>query len=432
MAVDSSVASHKVVRIILDHGERFALLIDRDSALPDPYITRYAAIYLRSKGGSINTMLKALGAIALLLDWVRARHIDLERRIETIDLFSQEETTDLTNWLRLRQERSRYLGVKPTYQPQDRPAQRGTKPIVTAGTHYARVIDVRNYLAWRCEAVLHQISVGHGGYKDASQKLADWVEMLARNVRSGESKKKYGLTHELRTRFLQIIQPDSLENPFSPKHRHRNYALLLLYYELGLRRAEPLALKSGDLKFYGAQPVLDLHRRPDDTDDPRHEQPLLKTAARTLPVGASLQKAIEDWLIIHRSDKKRYPGAKKSPYVFVAANGRPMALRTVYDLFVRIRERFPEFSRDFSAHILRHSFNDRFSELCDQLQHNDNSSSTNSIRTVGEVEEVRIRTYLMGWKKNSTQAVTYTHRFVEAKSAEYCLLLQGKSTNGRF
>src|SRR3546814_10360618 len=94
MAVDSSVASHKVVRITLDHGERFALLIDRGSALPDPYITRYAAIYLRSKGGSINTMLKALGAIALLLDWVRARHIDLERRIETIDLFSQEETTD--------------------------------------------------------------------------------------------------------------------------------------------------------------------------------------------------------------------------------------------------------------------------------------------------------------------------------------------------
>lgn len=296
-------------------------------------------------------------------------------------------------------------------------------------THFGRVLDVRNYVAWRCESAIHRTPNGDGRYKDAAQRLADWKEMFKRNVRSGPSKDKYGLTREQRKRFLEVIHPDSDENPFDLAHRHRNYALLLLYYELGLRRAEPLALKSCDLQFHSNMPILHVHRRPDDPEDPRQDQPLIKTAARSLPVGQRLCRAIEDWLVYHRSDRARYPGARKVPYVFVAENGRPLALRSTYDLFVRIRTSFPELPANLSAHILRHDANDRFSELCDEVRREKKSGSTEE--HIADALEIQMRNYLMGWKKHSKQAVKYMRRTIETKATEYSLRLQDRVTHDK-
>lgn len=421
--MDRSIASRRIKRITLNAGERFALLVDK-SDLPDPYVTRYAAIYLRSKGGSVNSMVKALYAIALVHDWASARSIDMTKRLEDVELFTQEETQDLVDWLRRSRATTttrRAVNFRKTSSRDE------ATPIVQPATHFVRVLDVRNYVAWRCETAIHRIPNGEGHYKDAAQRLADWKDMFKRNVRSGPSKERYGLTREQRKRFLEVIHPDSDENPFDSAHRHRNYALLLLYYELGLRRAEPLALKTSDLQFSGNKPILHVHRRPDDPEDPRHEQPLIKTAARSLPVGQQLYRAIEDWLVYHRSDRARYPGAKKVPYVFVAENGRPLALRSVYDLFVRIRAKFPELPVNLSPHILRHDANDRFSELCDEVQRKEKLRATE--KHIADAMEIQIRNYLMGWKKHSTQAVKYMHRTIETKATEYSLRLQDRVTH---
>src|SRR4051794_1269495 len=95
------LARYSVNNVIMEGGERFALLIDKVTGLPDPYTTRYSAVFLRSKGGSVNSMAQAMRAIALALEWAKARGIDLTQRIDSGDLLTQEETTDLVNWLRL-------------------------------------------------------------------------------------------------------------------------------------------------------------------------------------------------------------------------------------------------------------------------------------------------------------------------------------------
>jgi len=379
-------------------------------------------------------MAKAMRAVALTLEWAETRGIDLTQRIDSGDLLTQEETTDLVNWLRLSRQKPTnseevaVRGAKPKQRAAN--ARDGIPNIVDAGTHYARVLDVRAYIAWRVELAIHRIPIASGRYRDAAQKLADWKTMIGGQVRGGKPAKKYGLLPELQGRFLTIIHPEAPENLFDPAHRHRNYALLLTYYELGLRRAEALVLKTGDLHFSGNQPSLHIHRRADDPDDPRPDEPLVKTADRLLPIAQNLRQAIETWLIRHRADRKRYPGAKKTPYVFVAENGRPMALRTVNDLFIRIRDRFPEFPRNLSPHMLRHDWNDRFSDLCDAERQVQMALPVAPDDRLTHAKEMALRNYLMGWKKHSERAATYTNRTTEARAVELMLRLQEMSANG--
>src|SRR3954447_986670 len=112
--------------------------------------------------------------------------------------------------------------ARPTKQGLVNP-HHGVVNIVDAETHYARVLDVRAYFAWRVELALHRIPVASGRYGDAAQKLGDWKAMIGAQVRGGKPGRKYGLPSELRARFLRIIHPDSPENPFDPAHRYRNF-----------------------------------------------------------------------------------------------------------------------------------------------------------------------------------------------------------------
>lgn len=414
-ALQGSQGTGSVKVTILRGGERFPLY-HRSDGVPDPWITRYCAVELRTAGLSVNTLARAARSVALLLDWAAARSIDITARVESGDLFTHEESLDLSNWLRRSRARARADGT--------------VKAVVDANTHETRVTNVRSYIRWRGEIAVHRIPVASGRYGDAAKKLADWDRMMSGLARGGTTGKKYGLTEEQRALFLRIIHPDADGNPFDPDHRHRNYAILLAYYELGLRRGEPLLLKSGDLRISGTNPTLAVRARPDDPDDPRVDQPLVKTAQRLLPVGPRLLGALDTWILRNRSDKERYPGAKKHPFVFVSENGRPMALRTVYDLFVRLRERCPELPRNFSPHILRHDLNDRLSDLCDQRREADALANVPKSHRLTEAQEESARNYLMGWKKHSKRSATYTNRSTEETASKLMLRLQDRSTNG--
>src|SRR3954453_11260450 len=54
-----------------------------------------------------------------------------------------------------------------------------------------------------------------------------------------------------------------------------------------------------------------------------------KTRGRVLPLGEELRDLLLNWVLVERADKDRYPGAKRTPYVFVSEDGKPIGLRTV-------------------------------------------------------------------------------------------------------
>lgn len=88
-----------------------------------------------------------------------------------------------------------------------------------------------------------------------------------------------------------------------------------------------------------------------------------------------------------------------------------MSLPALNKVFNVLREKCPELPTSLSPHVMRHSWNDRFSEEMDKRQ-------------TAEESEKKIRSYLMGWSETSSTAATYTRRHTRKKAQEVSLKMQ--------
>jgi integrase len=120
------------------------------------------------------------------------------------------------------------------------------------------------------------------------------------------------------------------------------------------------------------------------------------------------------YIVDHR---RQLPAAKKHPFLFVASRtGQPLTLVAAKKLFVELRQGCSRLPKDLSAHVLRHTWNERFSEEVDK-------------KGIDPETEKHIRSYLMGWAPTSPMAATYTRRHVQRKAREVSFALQTKLMN---
>jgi len=80
---------YRTKAIRLDSGERFPLLVDRETELPVLDVVDFSLAYHRTK--SINSGKSRVGAIGLFFEWAEACLIDTDERFGSGDLFSQAE-----------------------------------------------------------------------------------------------------------------------------------------------------------------------------------------------------------------------------------------------------------------------------------------------------------------------------------------------------
>ena len=206
----------------------------------------------------------------------------------------------------------------------------------------------------------------------------------------------------------------SPENPWKGEHTCvRNALLIRWFYELGLRRGEVLNVKITDIDFYSEELIV--ARRADDPEDPRKDQPLVKTRDRKIPLSPSLCKVTYEYITTTRRNSE---GARRHPFLFIAmGTGLPLSLSAVNAVFTRLRKALPSEFDAVTPHVLRHSWNDRFSLVMDSAR-------------VSETEEERMRSYLMGWAPNSKTSATYTRRHIRLKAQQVALEMQAKQVDG--
>lgn len=236
-----------------------------------------------------------------------------------------------------------------------------------------------------------------------------------KRIASREHARK-GLTQKQQEALLEIIEPGSVSNPFSPELQVRNQLMVLLLFHLGLRAGELLALRVPDFDFQSN--TLLVARRHDNPNDVRTYQPVVKTVDRRIPLSESLMKAVFNYIL---EDRRKFPSAKRHDYLFVVHQGgpfagQPISLKGLAKLFQEIKASRPDLFRHLSPHVLRHTANDRLSALMDKSG-------------VNPTEEEKMRSYLMGWKEGSGSAATYTRRHIEEKARKAALELQ-KSAQG--
>ena len=275
-----------------------------------------------------------------------------------------------------------------------------------------RIRYVRDYIKWQADTQLAALGASDPRRETLEANMNRLVKTLNTiSPISQSGSQRQGLTPAAKSRLLQVIDPASPENPWREGSvRKRNHLVIRLLLELGIRRGELLGIKLSDINFRSNE--VTILRRADDKADPRTYQPQAKTLARLLPLSEDLAALVHEYIFNIRAHIRN---ARRHEFLVVAIpSGSPLTLGAVNKIFHSLRDRFPALLKEVNAHILRHTWNDDFSESMDAAG-------------VSETEEQRMRLYLMGWSKDSKMPALYTKRTTAKRAKKASLEMQSKT-----
>jgi integrase len=422
---------YQVRTVVLASGERLPILLSSGTPLFFP--TAFTLSVHRTSGRAANTIERCLRSIAAMFVACERRDIDVDERVQSGRFLEISELDRLAADLRVRIScgtDGAFRGATETNSARPKVVQlekyrmgsgcSAGGRLVAPATAATRLRYALKYLSWLSRRRLGELSESAPDYDRYATRrdlfLGDLEERISECPAGSEGRE--GMSHEEEADLLSTAR--AITHPTSWIERAaaaRNELLVLWLLRLGLRSGELLAVRIGDIDFRAT--TVAIVRRPDAADDPRRKQPLVKTRGRILPLDSptparvphpeSLPEKTQDYVL---SIRRRIPGATRHPFLFVdVQTGRPLTQSALAKVFRTFRQRAPLLPRTLTPHVLRHTWNDRFSELMDEN------------RTPPEEEE-RLREYLQGWKPGSGSASFYTRRHTRERAIRALIDLQ--------
>lgn len=385
-----------------DSGERYCMLVDRETGMPPWWPTLYITTQLRNRGRSVATMEQALRSIRTLLAFTDAEKINLEERVLTREFLDVNEIDLLCD---------------ATERKDGETDAQEKSESVSKEHQYNRLTTIAQYVEWFARQVLGRNRTAQD--TEAIKEFAGAIRARRPDSDGDELDDDRALTDQARKRLLEIIDPEHAENPFRDRRaRQRNALIILMLMQLGLRRGELLGIQVADIDWQ--EQALSVHRRPDEPDDPRGRQPRTKTLARKLPLFPQLLGALDRYVRGPRRQTKR---ANAHRYLLVTHHkgkyeGAPLSEQGLAKVFKVLQGCDPVLAQ-VHPHALRHDWNLRFSQAMDELPEKRQPSAS---------EQEKIRSHHMGWAPGSQSAKRYNKRFIEAKAREAAQRMHAKST----
>lgn len=418
---------YAVKTLVLTSGERLPVLIALATGAPLFEPSVYVLSEIRATNRASNTIDQVLRSIMVLQLFLDSSGIVIEQRVRQGGVFRLNELDELVWYCRRpvadQLKRNSILpprqSVRKISTESVRLVQRQAAPTEVAGhTAANRIRVIRDYLDW---LVRYHMARHRSGAAEGERLWNEWTSCkaaldarLPRHKGRNAIGHREGLHPRVVERLLNVTSPTSPENPWKGGGTCIRNALLIRWlYELGLRRGEVLNVKISDINFQSEE--LTVVRRADDPEDPRKDQPLVKTRDRKIPLSPGLCRLTHEYIT---STRRAAEGARRHPFLFIAmGTGAPLSLSALNRIFAELRD---EFNGEFDAltpHVLRHTWNDRFSEVMDNAR-------------VPEAEEERMRSFLMGWAPTSKTSVSYTRRHIRLKAQQVSLAMQAKQVEG--
>jgi integrase len=402
-------------RVLFRNGERHSFL-SRPGGLPVHEATLYLAKY-RKRGRAANTIHSVCAILALLYRELTKADINLLERLWQGQFLMAPELNRLA-------EAAQYRVDDLSYED-------------AGGPGASKVIDIRRIRMRRSAAIVEVKAVSVATQASRLRYMADFLEFLSTYVgamlparqrqelalESASALKAFlahvpkvskraklgareGLSKEDQDRLLKVIYPDSPDNPWQRLFvRHRNWLLVVLLLATGMRRGELLGIQIRDLNK--RLPKLCIIRRADASEDPRPIQPNTKTNDREVELRPAIMRAVWGYI----KDRRKIKAARRHPQLIVADDGQPLSLQSIDKIFRQLREACPGLPVKLTSHVMRHTWNERFSEQAELLGLTD------------AVEE-KARNEQQGWADNSKSSATYTRRHASRKGRELALKLQ--------
>ncbi|WP_367598302.1 tyrosine-type recombinase/integrase [Pseudomonas fulva] len=388
----------KVKNFTFREGERSCVVIG-GGGMPLYYPNLYLTTQVRNSSRSSSTLTNSAGHLCAFLQAMDEAGVDLLARMSAgyvLELFEVEALRGAFQRRLLDQPEKKhgvsFFSVRVT---------------VSKEVMHARVGVATKYIDWLAKQYLR----APRDPDELARIIQALKELRPINKKRNTIKRKRGLSEVGVAGVIELLRPGSNLNIWDdPATQIRNRLLFSVMYELGIRRGELLNLKIEDLHFGANQ--ISVTRRADEKDDPRADQPLVKTNDRILPAKAVLMDELRRYITDHR---RHVSGAKRHGFVFVThksgpTQGQPLSITNYKNIINSLRDAVPPLA-EFSGHDLRHYWNERFSRLMETAG-------------VSGPEEELMRSQLMGWKFGSGSAKHYIQRYVEKKAREHSLKMQ--------
>lgn len=403
---------------IFPSGERYPALIRREDGIPLYWPNVFVATQLRPRSLAANTLEYCQRALLLLFTFADSRGIDLVARLESCRLLAPHELDDLAGAAHMR---VRDIASTPRAPVGARARRPSASKLLGSSLPLVRGIDlhtvesrlryIAHFLRWftaRRRGLLIDDPVELQRYSAAREAFLPELEVRIPRASRRRSNRE-GLPPDFYDRILQAVDPAS-PNPIWPSEavRKRNFLMFLFYWLFGLRDGEVRSLYVADIHTDRDEFLVE--RRQDSPLDRRRRAPAVKTDGRPLPL-LGLGPLVEDYLYGVREalTKRAAKRAKIHPFLFVSVTtGQPLSHHAIAKAFRQLAKA-AGLPSAFSPHVLRHTWNDRFSKLMDSTR-------------VDPEREKASRNFALGLADNSEISAQYTKRHDRAKA--FAALLQ--------
>ena len=400
----------------------------------------YLTTELRARGLSLNSQRTHMHAVRHFQIFCLASGIDLGTRLADGYVLSLAEIENLALACRVPGNKFPEIPETSGREPEVSPVRRASaaprervrstrrgrgRPveIVAPAVANTRLHAIVRYIDWQIRrALAERLDAETRRRLESERRLTlDAIQARRGKYNTGTTlEAPEGVTKATEQRLLAVTDPESVENPWTAVHtRIRNALLVRWLLTLGLRRGELLGVQVRDVDFQTRQ--VTIVRRPDNPDDPRADPPLVKTRERVLEIDPGLLQLTRTYVMDWRGGQT---GSRYHQYLWVSGRtGSPLTLGALQKMFERLKEEPLGLPATLTPHVLRHTWNDRFSERMDELG-------------IEEATERRWRCYLMGWADSSEMAAVYTRRHIRRRAAEAHMTLQeetmamGKRSDG--
>lgn len=378
------------------HGARRKVLVQEHipAYYPNLYVT------LEQSARALNTQQKYLEHIGLFEGFLEYESVDLLVRLE-----ERPQSRYLTD-----NEISRFVADaalnKSTLNKKYTDVRLLPAAYATVGKIHAqqRLEAVRDYLKFLYD------KLGDEATRDAA--VDDLERRFNRKIKSARPAWKKnrndemkGLSHQERNRLLEVMHPDGSENPFANEAlKLRNYIILLLGLELGLRRSEMLLVKISDIRWHSRE-LLVVNLENEDIDL-RTLAPQFKTHERMLQMGDELIWALQTYADTCRVSKKGLSKAKKHPFLLVSHRrneGGPLSIKALDGVLPRVGKVVPELEH-VHLHVLRH---DAVYTLLESMRKELEILTPEDRTTTVQ----KVLTYAFGWSPESNMPSLYGAKF---------------------
>lgn len=404
-------------RLRFENGERVSATISVETGLPVHAVVLFLNRY-RTKGKQANTINSAARSLALLY-----RHLD-EAKIDLLDRLRQGRFLTPAELDRLADVAQYRLGdldeeppgrgpvasnVRSLERMRMRRRREKERELVEVATRATRIRHFRDFLTFLGEYYANELPPAQSDVllvqaKRGAAALSAMVPEVRGRAGLGA---RAGLDETQQELLLGVVDPNSPSNPWkNPFVRERNFLIVALYLASGVRRGELAGLQVGDLST--TKPRLTVYRRADDPNDKRVHQPVAKTRDREIELDAAIMQRLWQYLALRRAKKP----ARKLAQVWVTDDGKAALSYDAFGkIFTDVRKACPELPHNLTGHVLRHTWNDRFSAIARKMG-------------LTAAQEEKARATQQGWSPGSQMPAVYTRRTTEATGQQVGLKLQ--------